>query len=145
MAEKTAEHKKLIEEARGLDITSAHLFGLDKLKQRIEEVKSEKGGDKENTEHKGASTEEKGTTPTDESLNNLKDHNPTPTPEKKDEPPSGEATAKATRKKGDSFLYHKTEKPRLFMDGEDVPEGWNLKNQKCWKVLDNGKYINVNG
>lgn len=47
-------------------------------------------------------------------------------------------------KEGDGWLYHETEQPRVFKDGDEVPEGWNIDNRKLWKCLYSGKFVNVN-
>lgn len=152
MAEKTAEHQKLIEEAKGLGITSPHLFGLNKLKERIEEkkrVKPDEGGSPENAKQEETATEEKELSPIAASIQRItekrREDSKGDETENSSDDGSGTTTADSTVKEGDSFLYHETEKPRLFMDGEDVPEGWDIENHKFWKVLDTGKYINVNG
>lgn len=112
---KTKEHDELIEKAKGLGITSPHLFGEAKLKAKVDEAMA-----KANTGGK-----------VDES-------------KASDDPKKPAKSKKTLLKKGDGWLYHKTEQPRIFKDGEEVPAGWDIGNRVHWKVLPSGKFVNVN-
>ena len=49
-----------------------------------------------------------------------------------------------TIKMGTGWLYHKTEEPRIFKDGEVRPDGWNVENRSLWKLSDLGVWSRVN-
>lgn len=162
MADRTPEHEKLIEEAKELGIAAAHLFALDNLKEKIEEakreakrVKGDEGNAPENSKDGeqplkeemspiAASIKRMGTAVKDKVLGTSeedKDDSDGDTPDGDESESPGDPTVK----KGRGWLYHETEQPRVFADGEDVPEGWNLENHKCWKYSDTGKCVNVKG
>jgi len=60
-----------------------------------------------------------------------------------EETPAVEA-AEETVKQGRGWLYHGELPPRIFEDGEVVPDGWNMENFKLWRVDDQGVFVNVN-
>ncbi len=126
MAERTKEHEKLIEEAKDLGIKSPHLFGEDTLAEKIAEVKGGKDSRPDDTSDQ-LNTEE------------------VTTNESADDSQSDDEDSDVVVMDGDGWLYHETEQPRIFKDGEEVPEGWNMDNRVHWKVLnDSGKFVNVN-
>jgi chromosome condensin MukBEF MukE localization factor len=61
-----------------------------------------------------------------------------------DDNTSGDINLSELVKDGVGWLYHETEQPRIFEDGEEIPEGWNLDNRVNWVFPDTGKPINVN-
>lgn len=128
MAEKTEAHKKLIEEAKGLDIKSAHLFGEEKLKSLVAEAKSGSGGS--------------GSPPdaSDGDQNDTLDDND----RSNDTQDLGDGN-NVTLKEVEGYLYHETEQPRVFKSGEEVPEGWAIENRKFWILGDYGVLVHVEG
>jgi hypothetical protein len=53
------------------------------------------------------------------------------------EPPAPDETEKLPTAKEDIWLYHEEHEPKLFTKGEEIPEGWQIKNQ--WKWIRNPK------
>jgi len=50
-----------------------------------------------------------------------------------------------SKKERTGWLYHKTINPRIFLAGEEVPEGWNEENLRFWTINGIGQWSNVNG
>lgn len=144
MAKKSESHKKLINDAKKLGIKSPHLFGEDKLKSKIVEAGKAKngsgsqGGKITPTAKSEVKAKE---TPNDEGKGNSPKPND---PEAQSSADLGDAK-KVNLKEGEGYLYHETEKPRVFKDEEEVPEGWNMDNRKLWILGDYGEFVNVNG
>jgi hypothetical protein len=111
------KRKRLIGEAKDVGVKSPHLFrNLETLESKIAEAKNSGGGSDEDDASAGSDGDSGDGLSQDDGL--VKD--------------------------GDGWLYHETEQPRIFKDGEEIPEGWNLDNRANWVFPDYGKPINVN-